>query len=178
MGESIYGWCDTMYDMMRKKAIEELGAEQKELEEQRKKKLLNKEIKKSDNDEEDDGEDDAILQNSYVKIRFLLSFIVNCLMFGFLMHTVHLQLLDNEDGMDYVKDCLAVGFIVQLDDVDEEETKKVKVFTKEAWKKKREEKGDEQGGSGKRKKREEERRREYLTKGERGKIENDRSKSR
>jgi len=29
MDESIYGWCDTMYDMMRKKAINELEEEQK-----------------------------------------------------------------------------------------------------------------------------------------------------
>merc|ERR1719191_1243680 len=29
MDESIYGWCDVMYDMMRKKAINELDEEQK-----------------------------------------------------------------------------------------------------------------------------------------------------
>lgn len=29
MDESIYGWCDTMYDMMRKKAIEEFSEEEK-----------------------------------------------------------------------------------------------------------------------------------------------------
>lgn len=31
MDESIYGWCDVMYDMMRKKAIEELAHEQENL---------------------------------------------------------------------------------------------------------------------------------------------------
>merc|ERR1719263_1655584 len=35
MDESIYGWCDVMYDMMRKKAITELAAEQQKLEEQK-----------------------------------------------------------------------------------------------------------------------------------------------
>merc|ERR1719454_720892 len=35
MNESIYGWCDVMYDMMRKKAINELDEEQKKLEEKR-----------------------------------------------------------------------------------------------------------------------------------------------
>merc|ERR1719158_798302 len=35
MDESIYGWCDTMYDMMRTKAIGELAAEQQKLEEQK-----------------------------------------------------------------------------------------------------------------------------------------------
>jgi len=46
MDESIYGWCDTMYDMMRKKAIGELDEEQKKLEE---KKQLAKEDDDDDN---------------------------------------------------------------------------------------------------------------------------------
>merc|ERR1719263_403043 len=46
MDESIYGWCDTMYDMMRTKAIDELDEEQKKQKE-----------KKNSQDKKDDDED-------------------------------------------------------------------------------------------------------------------------
>merc|ERR1740117_502997 len=47
MDESIYGWCDTMYDMMRKKAISELDEEQKKAKEPKVAKVV------VDNDEDE-----------------------------------------------------------------------------------------------------------------------------
>lgn len=54
MDESIYGWCDTMYDMMRKKAIEELSEEKRKLDE---KLQQAREAKRSE--QFDDDDDDA-----------------------------------------------------------------------------------------------------------------------
>jgi hypothetical protein len=42
MDESIYGWCDTMYDMMRKKAIGEIEEEQKKAQEAKTAKVVTK----------------------------------------------------------------------------------------------------------------------------------------
>jgi len=59
MDESIYGWCDTMYDMMRKKAINELDEEQKELKEkQEKAQEESEEVKKEKKNEDGDDDDD------------------------------------------------------------------------------------------------------------------------
>lgn len=58
MDESIYGWCDKMYDMMRKKAIDELDEEQKELERKQARKKRRAEAKEEEEDEEEDDDDD------------------------------------------------------------------------------------------------------------------------
>jgi len=64
MDESIYGWCDVMYDMMRKKAINELDEEQKEMKERQEK--AEKEAKEHktltytmEKEEKEDDDDDA-----------------------------------------------------------------------------------------------------------------------
>jgi len=51
-----------------------------------------------------------------IKTRLVMSFICNCVITSFLIYTVPLVLISNQGGMDYVKDCLAVAFITQLDD--------------------------------------------------------------
>jgi len=59
MDESIYGWCDTMYDMMRKKAINELDEEQKAVKDKQDKaeKQAEEEKKEKQEDEDDAAED-------------------------------------------------------------------------------------------------------------------------
>jgi len=57
MNESIYGWCDVMYDMMRKKAINELDEEQKKLEAKREKAKKEAEEKKKEKEDDDDDDD-------------------------------------------------------------------------------------------------------------------------
>jgi len=54
MDESIYGWCDTMYDMMRTKAIDELAEEQRKAAEKKREAALPKGAKDDDDDDDDD----------------------------------------------------------------------------------------------------------------------------
>lgn len=56
-----------------------------------------------------------------VRVRFLLACFVNGILYDFLIRTVYLSLIGNDDGMDYVKDCLALGFITTLDDIDKDD---------------------------------------------------------
>jgi len=58
MDESIYGWCDKMYDMMRTKAIGEIGEEEKKREEQKKKQLEKKEPEAKDVEDHTEDEDE------------------------------------------------------------------------------------------------------------------------
>merc|ERR1712232_116563 len=51
-----------------------------------------------------------------VKVRCVMAFIVNYILFTMILQTVPLQLIGNQDAIDFVKDCLAIAFIVTLDD--------------------------------------------------------------
>lgn len=57
----------------------------------------------------------------YVKIRFVMSWLVNAVIFDLLISTAFLTLIGNDDPLDYVKDCLAIGFITQLDDLPDDD---------------------------------------------------------
>jgi len=72
-------------------------------------------------------------EDHYVGVRCLMSFIVNHIVWNFLICTVPLNMVGTTDGMDFVKDCLAIGYITMLDDVSEDDTKiKVKLDTRKA----------------------------------------------
>lgn len=62
-----------------------------------------------------------VINSPQVKSRFVLSFIVNSVIYNFIVQTAFLALIGNTDSMDYVKDCLAIAFITTIDDKDEDE---------------------------------------------------------
>jgi len=58
MDESIYGWCDTMYDMMRTKAIDELAEEQRKAAEKKREAAMPKAAQDDDDGDADDDDKD------------------------------------------------------------------------------------------------------------------------
>jgi hypothetical protein len=60
--------------------------------------------------------------DAYVRLRCLMSFAVNSVLWTFVLCTVPLVLIGSDDGMDFVKDCLAMAYITMLDDVDDDDT--------------------------------------------------------
>merc|ERR1719410_2259603 len=64
----------------------------------------------------------VITHSASVRLRCLMSLLVNSISWTFLICSVPLVLLASSDGMDFVKDCLAIGYITTLDDVNEEDT--------------------------------------------------------
>eukprot|EP00450_Noctiluca_scintillans_P008891 CAMPEP_0194485710 /NCGR_PEP_ID=MMETSP0253-20130528/6610_1 /TAXON_ID=2966 /ORGANISM="Noctiluca scintillans" /LENGTH=700 /DNA_ID=CAMNT_0039325713 /DNA_START=39 /DNA_END=2141 /DNA_ORIENTATION=- len=51
------------------------------------------------------------------KTRFIMDFLSNGLMYTFLIMIVPIALINNTDGMDFAKDCVAIGFITTADDL-------------------------------------------------------------
>lgn len=51
------------------------------------------------------------------KTRFIMAFLSNGLMYTFLIMIVPIALINNSDGMDFAKDCVAIGFITTADDL-------------------------------------------------------------
>lgn len=57
------------------------------------------------------------LYSPHLKTRAIFSFFINHILLSIIVQTAPLTLIGDGDPMDYVKDCLAIGFIVMLDDV-------------------------------------------------------------
>eukprot|EP00927_Polykrikos_kofoidii_P052878 TRINITY_DN4689_c0_g2_i1.p1 TRINITY_DN4689_c0_g2~~TRINITY_DN4689_c0_g2_i1.p1 ORF type:complete len:637 (+),score=117.17 TRINITY_DN4689_c0_g2_i1:22-1911(+) len=53
---------------------------------------------------------------AYVTIRMFFGFLVNVVFGDFILYTLPLVLMSNDSGLDFVKDCLALAFIMTLDD--------------------------------------------------------------
>merc|ERR1712113_1016926 len=64
------------------------------------------------------GDKRSQIDRPAVRVRFLMSCLINSVIYKLLIHTVFLALIFDDDGMDYVKDTLAIAFITQLDDID------------------------------------------------------------
>lgn len=69
----------------------------------------------------------VVSTSHFLTARFLMSFLVNSMTWTYLMYTVPLTILGSDDGMDFVKDCLAIAFLVILDDLDDSASMKVEV---------------------------------------------------
>lgn len=65
--------------------------------------------------------------NPFLVIRFCMSFMANCAGYSFLLLTLPLALMNSHTGFDFVKDCMAVSFIVQLDDLDGDESVRIRI---------------------------------------------------
>lgn len=55
------------------------------------------------------------------RVRCMMDFISNSVIYMVLLHMVPTALMDNADGMDFAKDCCAIAFITICDDLQEEE---------------------------------------------------------
>lgn len=62
-----------------------------------------------------------VMIRPYAKLRFLMDFMANGVVYMFLILAVPVALFNDSDSMDWAKDCVAIGFITVCDDLQDED---------------------------------------------------------